>query len=174
MIDFSSFCGVFFERLLIELASSNINWAHGKPIIFIWLWSKKVHLNVTQKSLTLHRSILHLLTLSYQFFHTLKISKANSSIIERQKNDEAFFCHFFRFFCKLHRSENSIILLPFQALCVKYLTSRILFPPFSHVEESAEKFQDMNRKLIYCERRWWKSFFFVFLIERPITLFYWI
>jgi hypothetical protein len=139
----------------------------------------KVHQKCHAKSLTLHKSILHRLTHSYQFFHILKISKANSSIIERQKMMKLFFCHFLIYVFVWTSSEwelnNFIAISGFQALCVwnvSHLDSFSIF--FLMLMNQRKKFQDMNRKLIYCERKWCKSFFFVFLIERPITLFYWI
>jgi hypothetical protein len=47
------------------------------------------------KSLTLHKSILHLPDTSLSILsHSQNIKGKNSSIIERQKNDEAIFCHF--------------------------------------------------------------------------------
>jgi hypothetical protein len=115
------------------------------------------------------------LTHSYQFFHTPKISKANSSITERQKNDEAFFLPFFKFFCELHRNENSIILLPFQAFrrCVSNVSHLdFFFPFFSHVEESAEKVSRYEPEIDLLRAKMMEELFFVFLIERPITLFY--
>jgi hypothetical protein len=115
------------------------------------------------------------LTLSYQFFHTLKISKANSSIIERQKMMKLFFCHsldcFFLWTSSDWELNNFIAISGFQALCVSNVSHLDFF--FFFFSCRRKKFKIWTGNWFIASENDGKAFV-VFLIERPITLFYWI
>jgi hypothetical protein len=105
------------------------------------------------------------LTFSYQIVSHSQNIKGKLINNRTTENDEAFFCQFLdSFFCERHRSENSIILLPFQAFrrCLSNV-SPLEFFFFFHVDESAEKVSRYEPEIDLLRAKIIEELFFCFL-----------